>query len=396
MIKLSASELDFKQWSERRKGAFSALLSLDEFIDSFSEGLASKKVMTSKQQTFVRSLLKWCIDNLDDFIDTGGICPDFDFYIEEGKLRARKGNRKREICLHTEDILAAIRNSSYDFLSNRAELGDNIALLCVGGSRSYGTNVDGSDIDIRGMATKSKMQLFTNSTFESYSDAATDTTIYSFEKLVVLLTANNPNVIEMLGLRPEHYLYVSETGRMLLDRKDIFLSKRIIKPIDGCVNGSLKRISDFRRSIEDGDTWLHRGTLSFQELFPVAYKYQCKLYTQMIRLYAMGCEILDTGEVRTYREHEHDLLMDIRRGKFLGDDGKPTKEYNELFDYYKNSFTESAGRTTLPATPVKKDIDKLMFAVNDYVCSNECNHGYNEPSFTAWRCESAKKEENDR
>lgn len=43
----------------------------------------------------------------------------------------------------------------------------------------------------------------------------------------------NPNVIEMLGNLPEHYLYVSNAGRMLLDNKKLFLSKQVVHSFGG-------------------------------------------------------------------------------------------------------------------------------------------------------------------
>ena len=56
-----------------------------------------------------------------------------------------------------------------------------------GGSHSYGTNVEGSDIDIRGCAFNSKTDLLGRTNFEQVINNATDTTIYSFNKLIGLL-----------------------------------------------------------------------------------------------------------------------------------------------------------------------------------------------------------------
>ena len=47
----------------------------------------------------------------------------------------------------------------------------------------------------------------------------TDTTVYSFNKILQLLKSNNPNTIEILGCKPEHYLYLSDVGRELLNNR---------------------------------------------------------------------------------------------------------------------------------------------------------------------------------
>ena len=74
------------------------------------------------------------------------------------------------------------------------------------------SNIESLDIDIRGIALNRKEELLTNQNFEQFVNEETDTTIYSFNKIITLLTNCNPNTIEMLGLKPEHYLYLSPIG----------------------------------------------------------------------------------------------------------------------------------------------------------------------------------------
>ena len=124
------------------------------------------------------------------------------------------------------DFKTLLKTEQYDFLRTNEHLGKNIILLGLGGSYAYGTNVEGSDVDVRGCALNSKMDILTNQNFEQFVNEETDTTVYSFNKLVSLLSNVNPNTIEMLGLKPEHYLYVSPVGQSLLDNAHLFLSRR--------------------------------------------------------------------------------------------------------------------------------------------------------------------------
>ena len=81
-----------------------------------------------------------------------------------------------------DNIKNIIQSSEYDFLRNNKNLNKNIILLGLGGSHSYGTSNENSDIEIRGVATNSKRNILIGEDFEQVVDTNTDTTIYSFNK----------------------------------------------------------------------------------------------------------------------------------------------------------------------------------------------------------------------
>lgn len=133
--------------------------------------------------------------------------------------------------------------SEYDFLRTNPLLGENIGLLALGGSHAYGTNIEGSDLDIRGMAINPTKQIFNlEKDFEQVIDTATDTTIYSLNKMTRLLMSCNPNTIEILGCKPEHYIYIGKYGQILLDNKVHFLSKKAIDSFGGYANQQYNRL----------------------------------------------------------------------------------------------------------------------------------------------------------
>ena len=90
------------------------------------------------------------------------------------------------------------------------------------------------------MALNSKSEILTNENFEQFINNETDTTIYSFNKIITLLTNCNPNTIELLGLKPEHYLFTSSIGQELLNNKKLFLSKKSIYSFGGYANQQLR------------------------------------------------------------------------------------------------------------------------------------------------------------
>lgn len=142
------------------------------------------------------------------------------------------------------NINDVIKMPEYRFIHEDEHLKDKIMFLTFGGSYSYGTNVETSDIDIRGVCLNSPSELIGIREYEQYTDENTDTTIYTFNKLAKLLMSCNPNTIEMLGCRPEHYTMVSPAGEMLLKSSDIFLSKRAFYSFSGYANSQLRRLQN--------------------------------------------------------------------------------------------------------------------------------------------------------
>lgn len=137
-----------------------------------------------------------------------------------------------------------LKSSDYEFIKTDEHLGDNIFLIGLGGSYAYGMNKASSDIDIRGIALNSKEEILLNCDFEQVVDVNTDTTIYSFNKMIELLTKMNPNTCEILGLEDWQYLYLTDIGRELLNNRKMFLSKICIHTFGGYAGNQLRRMEN--------------------------------------------------------------------------------------------------------------------------------------------------------
>lgn len=83
----------------------------------------------------------------------------------------------------------------------------------------------------------------------------------------------------------------------------------------------------------------------------------------IIRLYAFGIEIAQ-GNIITYREKEHDLLMDICNGKF--DD----TTYDALANEWKIKLLDAEAHTILPNDPNVKEIDEIRKKINKRIICN--------------------------
>ena len=104
--------------------------------------------------------------------------------------------------MELEQIKEKLKSKEYDFLRKEKHLGTHIILLTLGGSYAYGMEKENSDLDIRGITLNQKNEILLGTDFEQVVDRDTDTTIYSFQKMIQLLTVNNPNTIEILGCKP--------------------------------------------------------------------------------------------------------------------------------------------------------------------------------------------------
>lgn len=142
----------------------------------------------------------------------------------------------------TMNIREVLSRPEYQFIQTNPHLGGSMLFATFGGSHAYGTNKPTSDIDIRGCALNSKRDLLGRTNFEQMIDNETDTTIYAFNKLIGLLENCNPNTIEMLFCRPDSYVFFHPIGKMLIEKRDMFLSQKAVQSFGGYANQQLRRL----------------------------------------------------------------------------------------------------------------------------------------------------------
>lgn len=142
------------------------------------------------------------------------------------------------------DFRELAKTEEYDFLRNDKRLGNRIILLVVTGSYGYGTNREGSDVDFRGITLELPSDLIGFTEFEQFEDRKTDTVIFGFNKIMKLLLGCNPNTIEILGIDEDEYVIKNEIGQSLLDRKEMFLTKRAAASFGHYADAQLRRLQN--------------------------------------------------------------------------------------------------------------------------------------------------------
>ena len=78
----------------------------------------------------------------------------------------------------------------------------------------------------------------------------------------------------------------------------------------------------------------------------------------LVRLYLMCFDILENGEIITYREKDHSFLMDIRNGKYLDENRQPTKEFFNIVDELEHKLEVLKDKTNLPEDV---DMENIFF-----------------------------------
>ncbi len=331
-----------------------------------------------------------------------------------------------------EQIKEMVAGSEYDFLRTNPHLKGRIIFLTLGGSYSYGTNMETSDVDVRGCALNSPSDLLGLTNFEQVVHTQTDTTVYAFNKLIKLLLNCNPNTIEMLGCKPEHYFLLTDTGRMMIENRKMFMSRRAVHSFGGYATQQLRRLenalardkmSQARRE-EHIRNSMERAVQSFKGRYTEFNKGSVILYTDespredldreifaditlkkfparefnsmindltnvlsdyeklnhrnnkkddnhlnkhamhLIRLYLMCLDILEKGDIVTYRGDDLDLLMSIRRGEYQKEDGTYRQEFFDMVNKFEARMAYAKENTALPENPDMKRVEEFVMEVN--------------------------------
>jgi len=118
------------------------------------------------------------------------------------------------------------------------------------GSKLYGTDTPESDTDYRGAAIPPIQVYFGTQRFEQIETKKPDRVIYAIDKAVKLITACNPNMIEMLYVPERFVIRQHAYWTRLVENRHLFLSKKARHTFSGYAFSQLKRIKDHRRWLE--------------------------------------------------------------------------------------------------------------------------------------------------
>lgn len=198
-------------------------------------------------------------------------------------------------------------------LAPQLAAGGRLLGLGYAGSISHNTHVPSDDpgsiddVDLLGVLVPGPVDLVGLDRWEHavFQEGKLDVIVFALAKLIRLLLGSNPNVLQLLWLRPEHYLIRTEEFDRLLALRDAFASKRAHATFTGYARSQLR---DLAKTGHAGYAADRRRALAAR------LGYDPKAAAHAIRLLRMAAEYLETGELRVFRTDDAEELRAIKRG----------------------------------------------------------------------------------
>jgi hypothetical protein len=214
------------------------------------------------------------------------------------------------------------------------DLLDCVIFRCVVGSRAYGLDVDGSDVDRRGVyLPPANMHWSLYGVPEQLENPETEECYWELQKFITMALKANPNVLECLYTPlVEH---ATPIARQMLDMREAFLSRLIYQTYNGYVLSQFNKITARLRRGQ-GVKWKHA--------------------MHLIRLLLAGITALREATIPVSVGEHRDRLLAIRRGD------APWPEVDAWRLSLHAEFDAGYAATKLPERPDYEKANALLIA----------------------------------
>lgn len=233
-------------------------------------------------------------------------------------------------------------------------------LLTYRGSVAHGTylppeDVSGiDDVDFIGVTVAPTQHYFG---LTSWGDRATrtvekgniDLVEYEIKKFVTLSLNCNPNLLSALWCSEEHVIKSTNAGQHLRTLRHLFLSKKAYDAFSGYAHGQLKKMAALAFEGYMGE--------KRKELVK-KFGFDTKNAAHCIRIFRMGCELLETGEINVNRtDIDANELIAIKHGEWSFE--KIKAEAALLEERAKKALE----KTELPDAPNFKEVEDSLISI---------------------------------
>jgi len=126
-----------------------------------------------------------------------------------------------------------------------------IILETVHGSHAYGLASESSDTDLKGIFIPGPAAFLGYRPSIEQQELSPDHVLYDIRKFFRLAVESNPTIVELLHTETSDLTVVTDEGRLLLENRDRFLSRRAGASFGRYALSQLKRIKTHRRWLLD-------------------------------------------------------------------------------------------------------------------------------------------------
>lgn len=230
----------------------------------------------------------------------------------------------------------------------------------LNGSRLYGTHTETSDDDYISIFVEPPEYCFSlqqaktiplhdRGPEEKNVHAEVDGIAYPLRHFLKLATDGNPSILTVLFAQPEHLVFNTKFGDLLLENKELFVSKKAGPKFLGYMNAQLLRLQ--------GDK---KGHIPSRPELVEKFGYDTKYAMQIARLAIQGMEFLSEGNITLpTNEFNRATLLGIRNGEF---------SYDDMLDYLRqleDSLKSILEVSELPEKPNYEEINKLSRQIHE-------------------------------
>lgn len=117
---------------------------------------------------------------------------------------------------------------------------ENIIFKAIVGSQSYGTNIDTSDVDYKGVYMQKIDELITFN-YKEQIDVSKDECYYEVRRFLQLLQSANPTVLELLYSPKDRIVEKKPVFDLIINHRDKFLTKKCVHSFGGYAIAQIKK-----------------------------------------------------------------------------------------------------------------------------------------------------------
>ena len=211
-------------------------------------------------------------------------------------------------------------------------LGSYVIYRCVVGSRAYGLDREGSDIDRRGIyLPPAELEWSIFGIPEQIESHETEECYWELKKFLVLALKANPNILECLFTPMIEQS--SEIADVIRRKRHIFLSKLVYQTYNGYVMSQFKKLEQDLRATGEVK-WKHA--------------------MHLIRLLLQGISVLTEAHVPVRVSGHRETLLAVRDGT------RNWEEVNQWRLSLHKEFEAAFQTTRLPESPDYAEANRLL------------------------------------